>query len=310
MSFLVELPEELYSRKAFDDFAAGSAFDLGTARALAWLSQLSYESDQPKIERRLHDWGLELVVFFRRAVTSVLPLVATNGLIARGRGTTLIAFAGTDPLVAANWITDFDILPSPAGLHHGFERAAEAGWTDIRDALAPPAAGSERLLITGHSLGAALAAVSAARILRELGIAADAVHVFGMPRAGGMNFARDYELALGARTFRLVHGDDVVATVPPSGLGYRHVGRLLACVRHGRFALADLASAADDDPPFAPILARGLVDGLRDMLSGHRADGHQPTGFGRTLPLLPPPIADHLPDRYCAALEAETTRGA
>ena len=31
----------------------------------------------------------------------------------------VVAFAGTDPVVAANWLTDFDIRTAPGGVHRG-----------------------------------------------------------------------------------------------------------------------------------------------------------------------------------------------
>src|SRR2546425_182506 len=47
MSFLTKLPRERYSASAFDRFTGGREFDLGTAKALAWMSQLAYETDEP-----------------------------------------------------------------------------------------------------------------------------------------------------------------------------------------------------------------------------------------------------------------------
>src|SRR5207253_6537159 len=49
MSFLTQMPVELYAADATTDFKAADGFDLGTARALAWMSQLAYETDFDKI---------------------------------------------------------------------------------------------------------------------------------------------------------------------------------------------------------------------------------------------------------------------
>ena len=59
MSMLVELPLELYEPKAFAAFNPVAGFDLGTARSMAWMSQLAYESEHPdKIAAICEMWGL------------------------------------------------------------------------------------------------------------------------------------------------------------------------------------------------------------------------------------------------------------
>src|SRR5262249_42735215 len=58
MSVFVELPERLYQQDAFAAFEPVAEFSLGTARAMAWMSQLAYEGDQNKIERLCSLWGL------------------------------------------------------------------------------------------------------------------------------------------------------------------------------------------------------------------------------------------------------------
>ena len=58
MSILVELPERLYQRDAFASFAAVAPYSLGTARAMAWMSQLAYETaHRDKIEIDLPAMG-------------------------------------------------------------------------------------------------------------------------------------------------------------------------------------------------------------------------------------------------------------
>jgi triacylglycerol lipase len=303
MSILVELPLELYKPDAFHDFQPDSKFHHGTARALMWMSQLAYETAHPdKINTICARWGLSrarIIAGEERA----LSLTRTRGVIAEGHGACLLAFAGTDPLVPANWFTDFDITVTPGAIHRGFETAAAAVWQPVLAALA--ARREQPVLLAGHSLGAAIAAVTADRVLAEANVRASAVYGFGMPRIGDADFAARYNDTLGATTFRLMHGDDIVATVPPSVLGFRHVGRLLRCARAGSFA-QDAQPAADfsDDPPFAQALASGLQQGVRDLFTGRLQPTFRNDPLGRLSGLLPPPIADHLPDRYLHALDA------
>jgi hypothetical protein len=302
MSILVELPLELYAPNAFSDFRPGADFHLGTARALMWMSQLAYETAHPdKINTICARWGLSparIIAGEERA----LSLTRTRGVIAEGHGACLLAFAGTDPLVPANWFTDFDITVTPGAVHRGFETAAAAVFAPVLAALA--ARRQQPVYLAGHSLGAAIAAVTADRVLADANVRASAVYGFGMPRTGDADFAARYNDTLGANTFRLVHGDDIVATVPPSVLGFRHVGRLLTCPRAGTFA-KDARPTADfpDDPPFARALASGLQQGMLDLFAGRLQPTFRADALGRMSGLLPPPIADHLPDRYVHALD-------
>src|SRR5438105_4132343 len=101
MSFLVKLPRERYSPTAFDGFIGSSGLELGDARAMAWMCQLAYETDEPgKIKDILDAWGLSLVddgVVVEEAAT-VPPRSSTCCFVASGPSATIVTFAGTDPV--------------------------------------------------------------------------------------------------------------------------------------------------------------------------------------------------------------------
>jgi triacylglycerol lipase len=135
MSFLVKLPRQRYRASAFDTFVAGSAFDLGNAKAQAWICQLAYETDEPdKIKEILGRWLVENGIVVEE-VETVLPKTSTHCFVAAGRGATIVAFAGTDPLVLANWITDFDVNLSSTGAARGYRTAAAAVWPKLQTLL-------------------------------------------------------------------------------------------------------------------------------------------------------------------------------
>jgi triacylglycerol lipase len=299
MSFLVRLPTHLYEGDAFADFAPGG-FSLGTARAMAWLAQLAYEDEDDKIDSILAAWQLRRRLSFARPLISPLQVVSTGGFVAEGPGATFVVFQGTDPLLLANWVTNFNFRPDGEGIHQGFAAALDAAWPDVKDALTrAPAA---PLIIVGHSLGGALAVLCARRIRTELGVTAESVHSFGMPRVGNAAFASAFNEVFGGTTYRLVHGEDIAATVPPSELKFAHVGRILLCPRHAKFDAALLSPQPSDAPPFAAGLLSGVKVGLLQLLSGSLPPETRTDPLGRTFRLLPPGIADHLPDRYCRAL--------
>jgi len=295
MTWIVELPSEAYPAQLAADLSGGGQYDFETARAMMWLSQLAYETDEKKVDDILQRWRLTRTSTLQSAAGGP---TSTRGFVAVGRGGSIAAFAGTDPLVPRNWLTDFNASRID-DVHAGFEAAVSSVASQLRQAVEGRDADVERLFFTGHSMGAALAAI-AAKQLNDAGVAA--VYTFGMPRCGGDTFARDYD-ALQERTYRLVHGDDIVPTVPPPELGFRHVGRLLRCVHGGSF---DPAAQPDAAPSNEPILASTLLSGFRSVL-GSVIDlvppaATQPGKLGQALRFLPPAIGDHIPSQYLRAL--------
>lgn len=302
MTFLVRLPLELYPADALDGLAPHEGFDLGTARATAWAAQLAYEDEPEKLDAVAARWRVALAAF-SPPTGAALPMPQTRGIVLRRPGTTILAFAGTDPLVLANWLTDLLFFVNDDGLHGGFAAALAAAWTDVA-ALIADHDPSHRLLITGHSLGGALAVLAAQQAVIEH-ILLPEVYTFGMPRVGTEAFARDYDAVLGARTFRLVHGEDLVPAVPPSGLGFHHVGCCLSCPRHTRFDAALLKPPPCDDPQLVPGLQSALREGVRRLVSLSLDPLIRSDLKGQASRLLAPALGDHLPDRYWQALEPE-----
>jgi triacylglycerol lipase len=303
MSFLIRLPLDRYERDAFSGFAPGP-FSIGTARAAMWLAQLSYEDETEKQDQILEHWGLKRVVSYNRPFPSVLPMPSTGGFVARNDDGTFIVFQGTDPLLLANWVSDFNFLPNRLGIHQGFHEALDVAWNDITKAL-ERSRPIPRLFIAGHSLGAALAALCASRVADELGIMPEAVYGFGMPRVGTPSFAATYNKKLGSRTYRLVHGDDIVPTVPPTRFGFCHVGRCVVCKAQQTFAIDKLSAEPNDAPPFVESWLSGMKAGIRRFFFRHGLLPADPHPIIQASRLLPPGFSDHLPDRYWRALKTK-----
>ena len=204
MSFLTKLPRDRYRSDAFARFRVDhEGFNPGVARAMAWMSQLSYETDEPaKIADIAAKWAVTILPggIISEEVATPLPKASTQVIVGNHDSATIITFAGTDPLVLADWITDFDLNITDAGTANGLAVAAEAVWPKVR-ALLQSAQARAPVVVTGHSLGGALAVLTAARINALAPGRVRAVYTFGMPRAGDPEFAAAYDQALGsART--------------------------------------------------------------------------------------------------------------
>jgi len=156
------------------------------------------------------------------------------GLIGRDitSGTAFIAFRGSSDV--ADWIADFDFVPAPYAPVVGFGQV-HAGFQDVygcvRASIAAnlPAAisGCSQILITGHSLGAALAVLAAPDVAQRMppNIFEPRLTTFGGPRVGVPDFKAAFDAAIEC-CYRVVNFLDIVPLVPPAP--YVHVGAEIA----------------------------------------------------------------------------------
>jgi triacylglycerol lipase len=309
MSRLVELSPEEYSPSAFAKFDPAGGFSIDNARAMMWMSQLAYEAYLPGPSATIQTvgdvWKFTSVAPFTKKQVGLKASYDTCGVIGEREKAVVLAFAGTDPAVWETVITDFT-LHQGEETHAGFQAAADAVMGEVAQAVALSQAGAKPLFITGHSLGAAVAALTALAAVNK-GANLAAVYGFGMPRAGNKDFHAHYTAALGERTFRFVHGLDIVARVPPSivpGISdFRHVGHVFQCASGGKFIDArPLSDLEADDPPFAAELINAVTAGLGALAAAHIFSPRGPGAFGPLFRFLPQPIRDHLQDRYWVAL--------
>jgi triacylglycerol lipase len=295
----VKFPIEIFERDAFQNFSAQQEFSLGNGRALMWVSQLAYQiEDVPALKNVLDAWGfVPAQTFVRRNPTTV-----TTGLYGVRDDAVILAFAGTDPGVWQTIATDAQIARNDVtDVHAGFGAAFELASGDVEAAV--NLAQGKRLFITGHSLGGALVAL-AAKYAVSKGVTPCAVYTFGMPRVGGDRFCVEYSASLGANTYRLVHGDDIVPRVPMPALGFHHVGRMLQCKAETKFDPAAPLSVIGSDEPRLPSVIDSFADHVGSILSGHVLGRPGPMGgaLGEAFRVLPPDIRHHLQDWYLEAL--------
>jgi hypothetical protein len=272
------------SRNAlFHPGSAGDFFQLGAlhgdAALCAEMSRLAYVKEASRLEQ-----------YFARARFTAKRTLGygrrgTQAFIAdRQPGTTVVAFRGSEPEDPSDIFDDADFAFSTwrdaAGVvlgrvHDGFARAAHDGhiFAQVKAHLDALPAG-QRILITGHSLGAALATLLASWT------PAAHLYTFGSPRVGDADFVRHIRNPV---AMRYVHCRDIVTRVPPdAGLGYCHAGTLVYIDRAGALIDAPEAGHIEADRTRATIefLPRALLPG---------------TVFSRDL-------ADHAPINYVSAI--------
>lgn len=162
----------------------------------------------------------------------------------------VLAFRGTEKVVE-DWVTDAKCALVPAGgqvnaqVHAGFHGALEivgpdskSLWSRLRDELERATAGKRPLWITGHSLGGALAALAAHRLLIEGKIGVAGLCTFGQPGCGDQAFCDELGQRLTGRYWRVVNHRDPVPRVPTKLQGdYAHAGTLLYFDEFGRLLI-------------------------------------------------------------------------
>ena len=237
---------------------------------MMWMSQLAYETDAPDTIAEVAPlWRFKPV----QLVHAQGPAIDTRAIIGERPDCTVVAFAGTDPALAKNLITDVRVSFTDKNTHAGFQDAFDSAWPQIQPKIE---ASARPLLFTGHSLGAALAVLAAAKAHRS-GMTPAAVYTFGMPRAGGQVFAGAYNEILGDRTFRLVHGGDIVPCIPewvarlapPERMPFQHVGRMLKCDSGGKFdRSAQPAPMDSNDPTFRAGVRENWINRKNAALAG------------------------------------------
>ncbi|KAJ7120765.1 Alpha/Beta hydrolase protein [Mycena crocata] len=216
-------------------------------------------ADKPSVTQAVYD---DLVHYFKYASTAyaiIIPgpdliplhpngqtlcskmfdlLTDSHGYVARDdtRKEIVVAFRGT--VTPANFITDalgalvdwdatHSKVAAPPGtkVHFGFQNA----WSTVSDktlatvTIELAAHPGYSIVVTGHSLGGAMAALAGITLQMMFPTTLVRFYTYGQPRTGNAVFAAWVNTLIGPeRSFRVVHSNDGVPTMDPEMLGYMH----------------------------------------------------------------------------------------
>ncbi|TPX39169.1 hypothetical protein SeLEV6574_g07397 [Synchytrium endobioticum] len=120
--------------------------------------------------------------------------------------------------------------PFSAKVHKGFLDASERILGQVMDAfdewgvIGYRKMGIERVVLTGHSLGAAVATLLALSVKHHLNprVKMDVV-TFGSPRIGNTEFAEWASAELRNMSYRVSNRNDVIAELPPRAMRWAHI---------------------------------------------------------------------------------------
>ncbi len=222
--------KSLYHPGETDNF-----FQLGSipndAALCAEMSRLAYVKDEGLLAQYLGRVG------FRKDLALGYGSRGTQVFIASKQDSNLavVAFRGTelddpsDLFTAANFVLTpwaDDSGGSLGQVHEGFAKALEDNdiLGTVRTCLASMVP-APRVLLAGHSLGAALATLAASRM------PSSHLYTFGSCRVGDSSFAQAMRTVSHTR---FVDCCDLVTRVPPEVFSYVHVGSFCYIDRNGR----------------------------------------------------------------------------
>ena len=135
----------------------------------------------------------------------------------------VVACRGTEPTEWNDIKADIDavsIASETIGrVHRGFKKEVDDLWPLIEKRLIE---NTKTLWFCGHSLGGAMAAISAGRCyLSHIESMPKGLFTYGSPRVGDNRYVNHVKLEY----FRWVNNNDIVTQVPPAWMGYRHTGQ-------------------------------------------------------------------------------------
>lgn len=192
----------------------------------------------------------------KKAIKIESRLTSTTVYIAKRKSIDVIAFRGTQQ--GRDWLTDAMVIPIPyAGrlCHGGFVAAHASVWREIKKHLDM----KKRTLVCGHSLGGALAELTAAKLWKKhpnLNLI-----TFGKPNTFFKGFKRPMTLD---KQISCVAGSDMVARIPRICYGPSKSQTMLYFANNGKDLIDPDKQVRDED--------RG---GLKDRITDHFMEGYK-----------------------------------
>jgi hypothetical protein len=172
------------------------------------------EAHRPTRNDILNSVGLEEVHFLRYPYAQG-ALIRTS--LKAAEHFAVLVFRGTSGNIDT-WMTNLQFAQTswPRGgmVHGGYKRIFDALWPELRDLLKTLDC---PVYYTGHSLGAALATLTASVSPPK------ALYTFGSPRVGNLAFAKTLQHV---NAYRIVNTHDMVSAIPPNigPLAFCHAG--------------------------------------------------------------------------------------
>jgi triacylglycerol lipase len=175
----------------------------------------------------------------------------------------IVACRGTEPNdwndVKADVNALMVVAETVGRVHRGFKQEVDDLWPQLEEIIAHD---KRTLWFTGHSLGGAMATISAGRcFLAHIPAMPKGVYTFGAPRVGTKRYINNVDVDL----TRWVNNNDIVPRVPPTWMGYRHTGQRIYINTYGKVRRMSKRQRMKDR-------WRGFMEGLKQGKVDHFSD--------------------------------------
>jgi triacylglycerol lipase len=220
----------------------------------AQISRISY-LEPDAVDHYIPSLGLELEHFADRGGAQAYTFGSDSDIIVACRGTEPDDW--NDLKADVNAVT---VLAETVGrVHRGFKQEVDDLWPALEELIAND---SRTLWFTGHSLGGAMATISAGRcFLAHIPAVPHAIYTFGAPRVGTKRYINNVDVDL----TRWVNNNDIVPRVPPTWMGYRHTGQRMYINTYGNVRRMTKRQRVKDR-------WRGFFHGLKEGKVDHFSD--------------------------------------
>ncbi len=214
--------------------AYDSNFNLNTAKRYVTFCGASYCTDPLITKNTIDNWSCKACKNYPNVKATTFHSTThtdANGFVGYDPDAKeiIVAFAGTDPLSIENWIDDLDFIQtdypycSGCKVHEGFYRSYLSVSDQVKSLVNSYMSQypNSTLTVTGHSLGAAMAAHCGADLVHS-GYKITTIYAYGMPRVGNTPFEQWYGSTL-VGTFRMSHWKDPVPHLPFEKWDFHHM---------------------------------------------------------------------------------------
>ena len=216
-----------------DDWNTDQAVRWDLTAYLALLSEQVYSDDDETLDFLIRGMG------FTKWIAIKNETMAAH--VVSGNGVAVVIFRGTNFTEIPDWYKNLTATfetTDQGKFHQGFSDAYRTVRSEVRRFISEEK--PDKLWITGHSLGGAMAVACGVDVKVHTKIPASLV-TFGQPRFADDQAAKWIDQQFDGRYARFVHGDDIVPSVPfyvPWLFPYAHAGNLVAVFDNG-ISLAD-----------------------------------------------------------------------
>jgi triacylglycerol lipase len=218
----------LFINPAMVDTKLPERFNISDAIQYTDTIEIAYTAYRESIEKakeEMNDFHLIDFLYAREPESTVFGFVATKNDVC------FIVFRGT--MSVQEWIDDLNAksmaYPRIKQPFWKFKKnKIDKGFWKVYSTFSEPLlylvkqAQTSKVVILGHSLGAAITSYAALDLVNE-GYNVE-VYSYASPRAGNIRFANYYNNKM-QNSYRIQNSQDIVPDVPPVSFGYHHVDK-------------------------------------------------------------------------------------